>query len=300
VQLTVALIYIITTAAIYFDFSSGTDFLSELMDPSIFLSSPHFSNITILYSVLIASFALGALIVLKQKNSLAIRISRSNIAFWAASISIVLGLAGLTHIQMSLYVALGNKIPFIQGALDRYTEISKSFIGSDSILMIILSTCILVPIAEELVFRGLIQGELRRAMPAIAAVIIQAVIFTLVHGNPIQMSYVLLPALIFGLIYEWTGSIYIPIGLHMIFNFTGSALPMILQDHSALYAYVIFILVSMIPVSVLAIIYVYTRRTNTDSQTKESLLQPVYALASSISAPPSDETEHWIHKDLKT
>ena len=51
------------------------------------------------------------------------------------------------------------------------------------------------PLAEELTFRGVIQTRLERAMPPWLALVLQAAIFGLVHGTPIQMVYAFLMGL---------------------------------------------------------------------------------------------------------
>lgn len=43
------------------------------------------------------------------------------------------------------------------------------------------------PLAEELVFRGVIQSRLERAMPVWIAIVLQAVLFGFIHGTPVQI-----------------------------------------------------------------------------------------------------------------
>jgi len=157
-------------------------------------------------------------------------------------------------------VALGEFVPAINNAMNNYIELSKGFIGSGNIPIVILTTCILVPIAEDLVFRGIIQGELRRVMPGWTAVVIQAVIFALVHGNLIQISYVILPAIILGALYEWSKSIYVPIFLHMLFNFTGAAVPLMLEGNANAGQIFVLFEFSIIPLMIIALIFLYKRR----------------------------------------
>ncbi len=44
------------------------------------------------------------------------------------------------------------------------------------------------PLAEELVFRGVIQSRLERAMPVWIAIVLQAVLFGFIHGTPVQIA----------------------------------------------------------------------------------------------------------------
>ena len=63
------------------------------------------------------------------------------------------------------------------------------------------------PLAEELVFRGVIQSRLERAMPVWIAIVLQAVLFGFIHGTPVQIGYAFLMGLLFGYIRYRTGSI---------------------------------------------------------------------------------------------
>lgn len=61
------------------------------------------------------------------------------------------------------------------------------------------------PVAEELVFRGVIQSRLERAMPVWIAIVLQAVLFGFIHGTPVQIGYAFLMGLLFGYIRYRTG-----------------------------------------------------------------------------------------------
>ena len=74
------------------------------------------------------------------------------------------------------------------------------------------------PVAEELVFRGVIQSRLERAMPVWIAIVLQAVLFGFIHGTPVQIGYAFLMGLLFGYIRYRTGSILPTIAAHAAFN----------------------------------------------------------------------------------
>lgn len=80
------------------------------------------------------------------------------------------------------------------------------------------------PLAEELMFRGVIQTRLERAMPVWAAVVLQAVLFGVTHGTPVQMAYAFLMGLVFGLLRSRTGSILPGFAAHAAFNATNDPL----------------------------------------------------------------------------
>lgn len=69
-----------------------------------------------------------------------------------------------------------------------YRQISEAFYAG-SMFFEVLGPCILVPILEEVVFRGLVYGRLRRWLRMPWAVLWSAIIFGLMHMNIVQFVY---------------------------------------------------------------------------------------------------------------
>lgn len=80
--------------------------------------------------------------------------------------------------------------------------------------------------AEELLFRGVIQGLFRRAYGVVPAILAAALIFGFVHylavaGNGGQMVYVTIAfvsGVVLGALYEYTGNLLVPTVVHAIWN----------------------------------------------------------------------------------
>ena len=259
------------------------------------------NNISGIYSVLIIAIALLVIRALTRSNPLAIRHERTNAGQWTAAVLLILGSAGIVTLLMIGIQELAKAVPAIQTAMDNYINLSKNFIGSGNIPVVILTTCIAVPIAEDLVFRGIIQGELRRVMPGWTAVLIQGVIFALVHGDPIQISYVIIPAIILGAAYEWTKSIYVPIAMHMVFNLAGSVIPMMLGNSETAGGIFATAEIAMIPFAVIALVFLYKRRhkdPDPDAFAAENIVPDGAAsAASAVLASPPVPDGNWKHRD---
>lgn len=84
-----------------------------------------------------------------------------------------------------------------------------------------LSTVIAAPIVEEVIFRGLIQSRLNRAMPGWLAVVISALVFGLCHGQAIWVAYASVIGLLFGWITLRAKSILPSMAVHVVFNAIG-------------------------------------------------------------------------------
>lgn len=77
---------------------------------------------------------------------------------------------------------------------------------------------LIVPICEELVFRGLVYKRFRAYEKFAKSAIGSAIIFAVVHGNFVQCIYAFALGLLLAFVYEKTGSLKIPILGHMIMN----------------------------------------------------------------------------------
>jgi membrane protease YdiL (CAAX protease family) len=78
---------------------------------------------------------------------------------------------------------------------------------------------VLAGLGEELLFRGVIQAGLERELGAVAGLLIASLLFGLAHF--ITRAYFLLATLmgiIFGLLYQWTGNLLVPVLVHALYD----------------------------------------------------------------------------------
>ena len=81
----------------------------------------------------------------------------------------------------------------------------------------LLRICLILPAAEELLFRGGMQRCLR-PLGAGAAIGLQAVLFAALHGSLRAKCYALGMGLIFGWAAEQTGNLWTGLALHLLNN----------------------------------------------------------------------------------
>lgn len=77
---------------------------------------------------------------------------------------------------------------------------------------------ILSPLAEEVVFRGLVYNRMRRQFGVVMAIWGSSVLFGLYHGNLIQAIYGLLLGLLMAILYERYSSFLVPLCIHSVAN----------------------------------------------------------------------------------
>lgn len=77
---------------------------------------------------------------------------------------------------------------------------------------------IAAPVTEELIFRGCVYGVCRKFAGRLAAMFFTSVVFALIHGHLTSLPALFVLAVALTLVYEKTGSLWAPIGLHALFN----------------------------------------------------------------------------------
>lgn len=115
---------------------------------------------------------------------------------------------------------LVNAVGMFNYAQD-YAEISRQMY-SEPLYMQILAIVLLVPMAEELMFRGLIFERTRGFMSEKMAVILTSLLFGFYHGNWIQMVYAFFFSLLMFFVYKKCGNFKAPLLFHIVSN--GSAI----------------------------------------------------------------------------
>lgn len=108
-------------------------------------------------------------------------------------------------------------------AIDNYSQMIESSGVSQYSLMWAISTLILPPLVEEIVFRGLILKYLERAGACfIVANLIQALLFGIFHMNIVQGIYTSLLGFLLGYLAYRYDSILAPMITHALFNLFGT------------------------------------------------------------------------------
>lgn len=111
-------------------------------------------------------------------------------------------------------------LPIPESVLESYVE-KSSLVGGGALWLRILSIVVVAPLAEEVIFRGLVLSRLKCVMPRGLAVVITGLIFGIMHGQIVWMAYAFVSGVIFAVVAEKTRSVGCAIVLHMAFNLVG-------------------------------------------------------------------------------
>lgn len=87
----------------------------------------------------------------------------------------------------------------------------------------VMAAVVLAPVAEELLFRGLLHRSLRRRSRIVPATALSSVLFAVVHvdvafSQPLALVGLTLVGVILAIAYERTGSLLVPIVIHAVHN----------------------------------------------------------------------------------
>ena len=178
------------------------------MDVSAFFDDPAMLNQLMESRILVITTISGAVIIpiclvylhlAKRRDRRAYLTEKIKPTQVLASVAAIIGSLGLINLWIGLLTVLQEQMPLIRDWMDEYLDSVNAVSTEDNYFWLIFGICLVTPIVEELIFRGVIQGELRKAMPEWAAIIIQAVVCCL-SFKPIQSS-ILLPGLLLGFAY---------------------------------------------------------------------------------------------------
>lgn len=163
-----------------------------------------------LYQILLTSAIGGAVMFLLYRKDQLRRKSgflgkRRPDRVWAPPVMwfsvIVLGIAGGQFINDLIWLSRLREI------FPGYDQAVSSVMEGKPVWLLMASVGILAPIAEELVFRGLVYRRLQDWMAPWLAILLSSLLFGWYHGNVVQFVYALLTGMLFALMYYRTGTL---------------------------------------------------------------------------------------------
>ena len=146
----------------------------------------------------------------------------------------------------------------------RYSDMPHIVVPVWDAILYVITLCFVVPVTEEMTFRGVIFGQLRKGFGPWVSVIISALFFGIMHGISVHIGYAIACGLIIAACYHLTDSLIAPVILHMVFNIFGSGIANFMtiesfgiprETTSALMRGINTSAILFMPVAVLAITY---------------------------------------------
>ncbi len=120
-----------------------------------------------------------------------------------------------------------SRVLLLLGLQEHFSNAVQEQLFAGQLAVQVIGLGIVVPVAEELIFRALIYTRMKRLLTVRQAIFFSALLFAVYHGNVIQMVFVFPLALFLALVYEkgdWFGY---PVSFHMGANLTAVLLNII-------------------------------------------------------------------------
>ena len=119
----------------------------------------------------------------------------------------------------TLGIAVNNIIamtPLVQMS-EGFQEANQSFFAG-TVVFELLGSCLVIPIAEELLFRGVVYKRLKLYFGVTPALIGSALIFGIMHVNLVQFLYAAVIGLLLAFVLEKTGKLSMAVFGHIAAN----------------------------------------------------------------------------------
>ncbi|MDA8442772.1 MAG: type II CAAX endopeptidase family protein [Peptococcaceae bacterium] len=156
-----------------------------------------------------------------QKGSVALGLTGRR---WLHAVIFGLG-AGLVAAAVALLV--GDLLVELTGHAPEWQPVQELLTRPSSLLQtvaLIGAASVLVPLKEEIMFRGFLYPALRDRMGIVGGILVTSLLFALVHGDLMRALPLFIGGVILNVAYQKTGSLYAAIVGHGVWNLLMSIL----------------------------------------------------------------------------
>ncbi len=127
----------------------------------------------------------------------------------------------MAFVPVNIAVSVGWRCVLV--ALDRPTEMQEVLLaplerGGAVIPIFMVLAVAVVPLLEEIIFRGGLYRALRTELGAGAGAVLSSIIFAALHANEAALLPLVVLSLFLVAVYEWSGSLWGCVLLHACFN----------------------------------------------------------------------------------
>ncbi len=136
-----------------------------------------------------------------------------NIRKWWKGMVLIVALATVSSLLLNRLAEM------MQAAMysEKYREIAAVQYSVPFVLGLLLYS-VISPLAEEMIFRGIVYSKCRRVIGVIPGILLSALLFAVLHGNIVQGVYAFLMGLLICGVYERYKSFLAPVLFHAVAN----------------------------------------------------------------------------------
>ena len=193
----------------------------DLLDPA--LLEPGAGGAGLLTLVVASQVAgLGAAVLLVRRRGLVLSTVVGPVRPLARHVGIGIGLGVVALLGSTLLVTL--LVTLTGSDATPQQVLTEQLLGSPlELTLAALAAVVMAPLAEELLFRGLLHRALRARLRMVGATLVSSVLFAIVHvdvaaSQPLGLVGLTLVGVVLAIAYERTGSLLVPIVIHATHN----------------------------------------------------------------------------------
>lgn len=176
--------------------------------------------IQLMLMIFLVSFALSTIFIGGQRSAKTIfgldRLTFPRCLLWVVGGAVVCGgLVMLFHVLLLKYWLLPTFGEMaVQNVVETLLRVEDPVVKS----LLIVNACLVAPLAEEVLFRGYIYAVVKRYAGPVFSIVVVGLLFAVVHLNLAALWPLWLFAILLTLAYEFSGSLWVPVGIHALFN----------------------------------------------------------------------------------
>lgn len=140
---------------------------------------------------------------------------------------------------IALSIVMSILINFLVELFPSYEEVSNNITSQTNSILNVICMVVMIPIYEEIIFRGVIFNHLKENYKIGTAIVVQALLFGIAHGNIVQGIYAFILGIVLALMYMYFNCIYSNIMLHRIFNLFGGLIDLKLYSLNEFMYYIL-------------------------------------------------------------
>ena len=182
-----------------------------------------FTMVGQVFLILLPTLLLARLLSRKQSEVFPLRMPT-----WKESVAATIGLISLQRV-FEVYVYFQDQIALpeflrklIEPVRQMMEELVKMLVRSESVpefIFVVMVVAVVPSIAEEYLFRGLIQKSFNRVMNPLLSALLSGTIFGLFHLNPFEAVPLIAIGCFLGFLRYRSNSIALPVLVHFLNNF---------------------------------------------------------------------------------
>ena len=138
---------------------------------------------------------------------------RATVVRTVENFALSVGTGAMLGIAVNNLIAMTPLIEMSAG----FHEANESFFAG-GIVYELFGSCLVIPIAEELLYRGVVFKRLRVFLGVWPAIMFSAIIFGIMHANFVQFLYAGILGVLLAFLLQTTGKLYAPILGHIAAN----------------------------------------------------------------------------------